>query len=98
MAFDQLYRKNVRTARGDLFGERLRCEVCDRPLYHPRTVGRKRRTCSDRCRQKLSRQKKSVKNFFCEMVVSRNEFRPDYQKGLSQLVTVIETRPNPNVR
>ena len=31
-----------------------RCEVCDGPL--PLTARRSRRTCSDRCRQKLSRR------------------------------------------
>lgn len=35
-----------------------RCPICDRPLPHPKSTGRRRTTCSDACRATLARQRR----------------------------------------
>lgn len=52
-------KKGVRTP-ARLAHEWLYCDVCSKVLLHPMGSGRRRRTCSDRCRKRLQRQKESV--------------------------------------
>ncbi len=52
--------------------ERLRCQVCNRALLHMYGAGRRRETCSAKCRQQLFRDRQRVKKFL-KKFSARNE-------------------------
>lgn len=87
-----------RYGAGLLFGERATCENCGRVLLHSATVGRRRNTCSDKCRQQLCRDQKILKDFFDEGPSVTKCRRACDPEGVSQLLARLRFDRTPNVR
>lgn len=56
--------------------ELMFCDVCRRVLHHPAGAGRRRKTCSDRCRQKLSRMRRTIERVTKRMAPELGFGRP----------------------
>lgn len=85
-----IQKKGVRYSHGFPVGrrarstERSRCEVCDSVILQPHQQGRRRSTCSDKCRARLRRLRLRVET-------SRKEKMAEIRKTVKELtVSVVQ--------
>lgn len=64
-----------RLPKGD---ERWSCEVCNKTILQPHAQGRRRTTCSDKCRAKLKRLRQKVET-------SRKEKQAEIRKTVKNM-------------
>lgn len=95
------HKKGTRGSLGEFYYERLRCQVCNDPLFQPNGAGRKRETCSSVCRQKLYRQRAAVKKFENSFPALRKKMPGISPGGFRKLLQRLNLTPSPtsdNVR
>jgi len=79
------------------FGEQPICDWCGKILMHP-LRGRKRDTCSRKCKERRLRQRSKLRTSLFELKSSRKEMTEFENRRLTRILGILYSRAYPNVR